>query len=271
VATSTELSSKFNFYIKPSGVPLDLPLTHFVNISNVSVFPEGIATEGLVGETKDLDLDVGFDVSEESKLYTLEDGTPFAAYIKPVDYPESWTENGFIWIRTEIQNLETSCLKDGEEVDNCDPLADQDIEIVRKGEVDQELWEKQIQVLKSFSFLGESIEGQDFLLENPQPEQEISSPLKVKGQVSGAWFFEASFPVVLTDWDGKIIAEAVAEAQEDWMTTDFVPFEATLQFDKPYEEGADDFMKKGNLILQKSNPSGLPENDDAYEIRVQFE
>jgi len=86
----------------------------------------------------------------------------------------------------------------------------------------------------------------------------------VKGEARGNWYFEASFPVVLTDWDGLIIASGVATAEGNWMTTDFVPFTATLDFTKP------NYGSNGSLILKKDNPSGLPENDDSLEIMVKF-
>lgn len=105
---------------------------------------------------------------------------------------------------------------------------------------------------------------------SPLPEGEISSPLKITGRARGNWFFEASFPVVLTDWDGRIIAEWHAQAQGEWMTEDFVPFEAVLEFESPYSPGDQDFMKRGALILRKDNPSGLSEFDDALEITVFF-
>jgi putative hemolysin len=100
----------------------------------------------------------------------------------------------------------------------------------------------------------------------PLPGQTISSPLTVTGQARGNWYFEAGFPVILTDWDGKIIAQGVAQAQGDWMTTDFVPFKATLTFvvDKNV------YSNRGSLILKKDNPSGLPANDDALEVPVMF-
>ena len=98
----------------------------------------------------------------------------------------------------------------------------------------------------------------------PKPNNEIVSPLTVTGQARGTWFFEASFPVVLTDWDGKIIASGIATAKEDWMTENFVPFEATLTFTKPA------YKNNGFLILKKDNPSGLPEFDQAYEIPISF-
>lgn len=101
-------------------------------------------------------------------------------------------------------------------------------------------------------------------LYEPAPDSEISSPLKISGQARGYWFFEASFPVILTDWDGLIIAEGYATAQGDWMTEDYVPFTATLEFTKPA------YGERGSLILKKDNPSGLPEHDDALEIGIRF-
>ncbi len=102
----------------------------------------------------------------------------------------------------------------------------------------------------------------------PKDGTEIESPLVIKGQARGYWFFEASFPVILTNWDGLIIAEGIAKADGEWMTEDFVPFEAVLNFKKPEYIG--EFSKRGSLILKKDNPSGLPENDDALEITVYF-
>lgn len=104
-----------------------------------------------------------------------------------------------------------------------------------------------------------------------EPNGAISSPLTITGEARGYWFFEADFPVVLTNWDGLIIAEGIAVAQSEWMTEDFVPFTVTLEFTSPYKEGDPDFMKRGSLILHRSNPSDLPENDDALEIPIIFD
>jgi benzodiazapine receptor len=106
-------------------------------------------------------------------------------------------------------------------------------------------------------------------VETPKANEIISSPLIIKGKARGSWFFEADFPIVLTDWDGRIIAESYATAQGEWMTEDFVPFEGLLEFEKPEIIG--EFAKRGTLILQKDNPSGLPEYDDALEFTIFFE
>ncbi|GEM_PF-7045652 len=103
---------------------------------------------------------------------------------------------------------------------------------------------------------------------SPLANSLVTSPLTVKGQARGNWFFEATFPVVLVDWDGKIIAEAEAMAKSNWMSEDFVQFEATLTFSDPSWE--EDFSKRGTLIFKKSNPSGLPQNDSAFELPVLF-
>ncbi len=102
-------------------------------------------------------------------------------------------------------------------------------------------------------------------LESPEPLAVIASPLVVTGRARGSWYFEASFPVVLVNWDGLIIAEGVATADGEWMTEEFVPFRATLEFVTP------DYGERGTIILQKHNASGLPEHDDALEVPVRFE
>jgi len=114
-------------------------------------------------------------------------------------------------------------------------------------------------------FIGNELEKTDLIrLDTPRPNQEVESPLAVSGEARGYWFFEASFPVVLTDWDGRIIAQGIATAEGEWMTEDFVPFTAILT----YASELDSYSNNGTLILKKDNPSGLPEKDDALEIPV---
>ena len=115
-----------------------------------------------------------------------------------------------------------------------------------------------------------NLKNSNIFLIRPQENYTIHSPVEISGYARGNWFFEASFPVILTDWDGKIIAEGIATAENEWMTTNFVPFKAVLNFDSPYKDGDQAFMRNGILILKKDNPSDLPENDDALETWVLF-
>lgn len=100
--------------------------------------------------------------------------------------------------------------------------------------------------------------------------QTISSPLVIRGKARGSWFFEGSFPILLVNWDGLIIAEAIAQAEGEWMTEDFVPFRAELFFTKPENPTNQNYARRGAIIFKRDNPSGLPEHDDAYELSINF-
>lgn len=104
-------------------------------------------------------------------------------------------------------------------------------------------------------------EGTLIKVDSPKPNQEIQSPFVIKGQARGSWFFEATFPIKLLDENGNIIKQTFAQAQGEWMTENFVPFESVLTFSVPKDQ-------KGTLVLQKDNPSGLPENADEIRIPV---
>jgi len=105
----------------------------------------------------------------------------------------------------------------------------------------------------------------NIVVESPRPNTVVISPLTVEGKARGTWFFEGSFPITLLDWNGFVIAQGVATAKGDWMTEEFVPFTSTLEFDGV--EG----VERASIMLQKDNPSGLPEQDDLLEIPVLFD
>jgi hypothetical protein len=104
---------------------------------------------------------------------------------------------------------------------------------------------------------------------SPLPESTVSaSPIVIKGKAKGTWFFEASAPVDIVNWDGLIIGQGYVMVDEgySWMTTDMVPFTGTVSYDAtklaPY--------KYGWIIMKKDNPSGEPQFDDALEFKILF-
>lgn len=112
--------------------------------------------------------------------------------------------------------------------------------------------------------IGNELEMADTIkIDSPRPNAKIASPLKLTGQARGTWYFEAVFPVELQDANGNVLATGQAQAQGDWMTEDFVPFTASLEFTTPA-------TPTGILILKKDNPSGLPENDKSLAVPVKF-
>ncbi|MEK7084117.1 MAG: Gmad2 immunoglobulin-like domain-containing protein [Patescibacteria group bacterium] len=98
---------------------------------------------------------------------------------------------------------------------------------------------------------------------NIAPNVIVVSPLYLRGEARGNWFFEASFPAELVDANGKKLANAIATAEGEWMTTEFVPFHAEFRFDTPETE-------TGFVILHKDNPSDDRVQDDELRFPVRF-
>ena len=98
----------------------------------------------------------------------------------------------------------------------------------------------------------------------PLQNSAVSSPLTISGQARGNWYFEASAPVELRNASGTVIAQGHINAQGDWMTTEYVPFTATLTFAKQAAGS------KGTLVLKNDNPSGDPARQKELSIPVTF-
>lgn len=109
-----------------------------------------------------------------------------------------------------------------------------------------------------------SLKGVEIILQNPKENQLVTSPLKITGKAPGNWFFEASAPVTIVNWDGLIVGESYIQAKGDWMTTDYVEFEGNIEFTNT------EYGDYGFLILKKDNPSDEPQFDDAVEFKVMF-
>ena len=101
-------------------------------------------------------------------------------------------------------------------------------------------------------------------LSSPASGALIKSPLTLTGQARGNWYFEASFPIRIIDANGRELGRTAASAQGDWMTTEFVPFKATVTF-------ATSSTATGFVVLEKDNPSGLPQNDASLKIPIRFQ
>lgn len=97
----------------------------------------------------------------------------------------------------------------------------------------------------------------------PQAGATLSSPQEIRGSARGNWFFEGDFAVYLLDENGQEIAVAIAIAQGEWMTTEWVEFEATMEFEVQ-QTGS------GTLVFEKSNPSDNRELDRELRLPVTF-
>ena len=100
------------------------------------------------------------------------------------------------------------------------------------------------------------------VVNNIKDNQKVSNPIKITGKARGNWFFEASFPIKLIDVNENVLGTAIAQAEGDWMTTDFVNFTAELEYSKSTS------TDRALLILSNDNPSDKPELDKAIYIPV---
>lgn len=107
-------------------------------------------------------------------------------------------------------------------------------------------------------------EEEGILISLPKPDEKIKSPLNIKGEARGSWFFEAEFLAELYDSNDNLLGKTILTAKKDWMTEDFVPFEGELNFAQP-------LTAFGVLKFLSANPSGLPENQKVFEVPVQFD
>lgn len=115
--------------------------------------------------------------------------------------------------------------------------------------------------------IGNELEKTNLIVsDTPRPGDTIKSPLILKGNARGYWFFEASAPIALYNKDGVLIAQSYIQAKDEWMTEAFVPFEGTIDFSVPPSSSGE----KGTLVIKKDNPSGLPEHDDSLIIPIRF-
>lgn len=160
----------------------------------------------------------------------------------------------------KIVNSFESCVEAGNPVmesypRQChDPKSNQTFTEVVKDENSQSLTTRHYQ----------SSGGVEIEINNWADNIKVASPLEITGKVPGNWSFEATFPVVLESSSGEQITKGVAQLQGDWMTEQSVPFVVTLEFAGVNPDTS------GVLVLQRDNPSGLPENDDSLRLNVRF-
>lgn len=157
---------------------------------------------------------------------------------------------GYYYFQThqklEVTNFE-ECVEAGHEVMESFP---------RKCEADGEIFTEGI---------GNVLEKEDKItISTPRPNDEVFSPLYIKGEARGTWFFEASFSAKLLDENDEEIASSVVMTPKEWMTEDFVPYSAEMEFEMPETDEA-------TLVLERANPSGQEQNAEELRVPVKFQ
>lgn len=98
----------------------------------------------------------------------------------------------------------------------------------------------------------------------PYPGAVVGKTFSVLGKARGNWYFEASFPVNVLDKDGRVLYQGPAQAQGDWMTTEFVPFKIEVVIPESY-------IGPAKIVLKNDNSSGDPTKDASVTIPIVVE
>jgi len=259
---------------KATQIELPLSVHEDATLPYLVIYPKGLGTEYPSGKsksfqnTKNMPLDLTFDPApSDSRLFQLENEAVWAYMLYPQSTPGEWSEEGYIFTQYAVDNFEAACFDDqsGEikPLEECDPMGGD--RFARMGKIDTTSKRTVRTILANIQLGGveKNQASENIQLSQPLPNIDVRSPLTVKGEVRGYWFFEGTFPIALYDADDNLLARTTAEAQGKWMTEDFVPFEATLEFDAPDDE-------RGELVLERANPSGQPKNAARYSHLVIF-
>jgi hypothetical protein len=118
------------------------------------------------------------------------------------------------------------------------------------------------QSVQNQGIVGTTTSGGHIIIDNIAPGQTIHTPFTVTG-VMGGWYFEGSFPIFMKDANGNQIGAVAATSSQDWMTSNAIPFSATLP--------AVTYTGPGALVFHNDNPSGEPQYDDSYTVNVIFQ
>ncbi|HEX6977248.1 MAG TPA: Gmad2 immunoglobulin-like domain-containing protein [Patescibacteria group bacterium] len=102
------------------------------------------------------------------------------------------------------------------------------------------------------------------IVTSPIYGSKIASPLLISGTVPPGWMFEGTFPVKILDSKRNVIATGIGKETTpgSWQSQNPVQFSAQISFNTT--------DRSGFVLIEKDNPSGLPENDKTFEIPVKF-
>lgn len=145
--------------IYPKDTVGELPFTHHSSVTQVSIFPHGVPTEGVIGDVTNSTVEFT-EPANRAIDYVLSSGERWATYVTFANPGTEWEEWGFIWAEAPAKNLTMKCIVDGERelpLNDCPLFESPDggpssVQVVREGSVDTETLKIEEAMLKSFKF-----------------------------------------------------------------------------------------------------------------------
>lgn len=156
VAVSDEdFEPKINIYKKDEAAKP--PFIHHNNVTQVSIFPKGIGTEGVEGETAVSKVKFA-EQTTQSIDFLLDGGARWATYatFDPSGRPAAWNDFGFVWAGVEVEDPSNDCVLDGNvlPIEKCDLGNDRPAgaHIVLRGRINSKDRETEERILKTLEF-----------------------------------------------------------------------------------------------------------------------
>lgn len=87
--------------------------------------------------------------------------------------------------------------------------------------------------------------------------------IAVEGEARWTWYFEAEFGVAVMDDNNNLLSQWYVMTDQEWMTTDYVPFMWEISYVDPETE-------YWYVVFSKANPSWLEELDEKVSVRVKI-
>ncbi len=226
--------------------------------NHVSVYPQGVATEGIASKSKPSE--VVLPLSYATTLdYTLTSNRPWATKVSFSAFPTSWNESGFVFARAVVEEEKLTYMRGDTEIEQYEFDAMTGDLIARTGLIDVNIRNLEEEMLETFQFTNTEIEEQTtdvkhIILEEPLAGTVIVSPQTVKGTIPGGWYYGEEYPITLQTDEGEVLAELFATGFEEWDSEQSIPFEVSLVFENPTATSGvltigDDNEDGGKLVI----------------------
>lgn len=161
VAVHEGAEPKINIYKKAEAAKP--PFIHHNNVTQVSVFPKGIGTEGVEGETATSTIKF-LEPTARSTDFLLADGSRWATFTAFKTPPASWEGFGFVWASVQVDESSTECMLNNEylPMEKCDLGIERspDAKIVRSGKINADDRRIEERMLESLIFWQASVRGE---------------------------------------------------------------------------------------------------------------
>jgi hypothetical protein len=132
------------------------PFNHFSSNPHVSIFPNGLPMDGVVGDqvdvTNNTDLFPNVEVAKTIE-FILENNDSWAVMAQFLNTPDSWQSWGYLWARKEVGNYEEVCIRNNEEITPYECNIFDGDQIKRLGQVNVASDQIILEIIKSFKFL----------------------------------------------------------------------------------------------------------------------